>query len=146
MKNNIQNGLFAVALFVLTCSFVEHPVIQPATTNPEIVVAEHPFGGAYLTFAGKFGGEISKADLKGEQNLKVEGCAQGSRIFQFTLTVTKNGKSNSYQSKTGTLSSTMLSSLQGLSAGDEFEFKETKAYLPNSKDVVDVQTRKFVVV
>lgn len=39
----------------------------------------------------------------------------------------------------------MIAQMKSLSKGDSFEFQNTKAYLPNNKDVVDVHGKKFIV-
>lgn len=99
-----------------------------------------------MVFAGKFGGEITQKEIASNSEVKVEGCAKGSRIFQFTLSVTKNGKTSTLTNKSNLLTDEMITQLKSLSKGDSFEFQQTKAYLPNSKDVVDVHGKKFVVV
>lgn len=135
MKNIIKHLLLSVSVLLFTCAFIEKPTV--ITTSP---------GGAYAVFAGKFGGEITKKEIAENQKLSVEGCARGSKIFKFTLDVTKNGKTTSYQSESNILNKELISKLKELSPGDAFEFTKTKAYLPNGKDVVDVHGRKFVVV
>lgn len=107
---------------------------------------EADYGGAYVVFAGKFGGDITQKEIESHSEVKVEGCAKGSRIFQFTLCVTKNGKTSTLTNKSNILTDEMATQLKSLSKGDSFEFQQTKAYLPNSKDVVDVHGKKFVVV
>jgi len=147
MKKNIMNFLLSGAVLMLACSFVESPVAHSGTTPDEVSASkEMPVGGAHLIFAGKFGGEITRKEIAEHQSLTVEGCAKGSRIFQFTLDVTQNGKTTTLQSENGVLTKAMLAKLKGLSSGDSFDFRKTKAYLPNGKDVVEVHAKKFVVV
>lgn len=124
--------LLNLAVLLLLCSFT--PVNKEGA------------GGAHLLFANRYGGEITKAEIAGHKSLKVEGCARGSRIFEYTLTITKKGKTIVFSNQSNTLTDEMLSQLNGLSRGDEFQFSKTKAYLPNGKDVVDVHSSKFVVV
>ncbi|GJM31075.1 MAG: hypothetical protein DHS20C18_00760 [Saprospiraceae bacterium] len=136
--------LFSLSVLFLTCSFVS----GPSATQVSLATAElktMPPGGAYAMFAGKFGGEVSKKEIASHQKLTVEGCARGSRIFTFTLDITKNGKTSSLNTESDELTKEMLTKLNALSTGDTFIFRKMKAYLPNGKDVVDVQGRKFTV-
>jgi hypothetical protein len=112
----------------------------------EIVTTAIPVGGAYLVFAGKNGGKIEKKELASQTELKVDGCAKGSRIFTFSLEVNKGGKKSMLNADSNVLTREMISRLQNLSPGDSFEFKSIRAYLPNGKDVVDVHGERFVVV
>lgn len=146
MKKNIMNFLLSGAVMLLACSFTGSPVVHPETTSEVSAIDAVPVGGAYLMFAGKFGGEITRKEIAEHQDIQVDGCAKGSRIFKFNLDITQGGKVTSLQSETGTLTKAMLTKLKSLSSGDAFEFKKTKAYLPNGKDVVDVHAKKFVVV
>lgn len=102
-------------------------------------------GGAYLVFAGKRGGVVSKNDIGAQRELAVEGCAKGSRIFKFTLQVTKGGQMSSYKADSNVLTTEMETKLKSLGKGDSFEFVEIKAYLPGGKEVVNVWGEKFVV-
>lgn len=133
MKSTVKNFLFATSALLLTCSFTEITRLNPPA----------PAGGAYVVFAGKFGGEITKQEMEGQTSLGVDGCARGSRIFQFTLEVKKSGRTSTYSAKSNNLSNEMTSALRSLSVGDEFEFKNMKAYLSNGKDVVDVHGKAF---
>lgn len=105
-----------------------------------------PIGGAYLVFADKMGGEISPQKILTQCELAVAGCAKGSKIFTFTLQVTKSGKRTTMKTDSNELTTAMRNLLQSLSAGDRFEFKYIKAYLPNGKDKVDVFAKPFRVV
>ncbi len=102
-------------------------------------------GGAYLTIAGKFGGEITKSELAENTSLEIQGCAAGAKIFQFEIVIKKGGKSQSLKGDSNTLTKDMHKILRGLSKGDEFTFKNVKAHL-NSADDVDVWAKKFVIV
>ncbi len=146
MKNKVKHLLY-LTLMLLPASFLASfsvPATTPAT-NPGAVM-EVDYGGAYVVFAGKFGGDITRKEIESHSEVKAEGCAKGSRIFQFTLSVTKNGKTRTLTNKSNLLTDEMATQLKSLSKGDSFEFKQTKAYLPNSKDVVDVHGKRFVVV
>ena len=124
--------------FLVFASFL----ILTAFTNSSAV----ELGGAYLTYADKFGGEVTKEDLTTCQEVKVVGCAAGSKIVQLNLHISKGGKAISHQSDTGNLTKEMVRDLGSLQTGDTFEFKKIRARLPGKKSVVDVATRKFVVV
>ncbi|MBK8503549.1 MAG: hypothetical protein IPL46_15855 [Saprospiraceae bacterium] len=142
----MRKNLVLAALLLITCSFVKGPdgrLADPASTSG---LGKIYYGGAYLMFAGKFGGEITRKEITQHQSLTVDGCAAGSRIFKFTLDITTKGKTNSLQAESNNLTEDMLSHLNELRPGDEFEFIKTKAYLPNGKDVVDVMGKRFVVV
>ncbi|HZV69415.1 MAG TPA: hypothetical protein VFG10_07725 [Saprospiraceae bacterium] len=144
MKITIKNLLFSVVIICLSSSFVSGPVMNDPITKEGISTAI-TFGGAYLYFAGKYGGEIKKKDLAGQKELKVEGCAKGSKIISYTLEINKRGTKSAFSGRSNVLSDEMVTKLQGLEPGDTFEFKEVKATMPNTKDVVDVHGQKFVV-
>lgn len=146
MKKKVNKFLFSGILLLLTCSFSEGPGLNPGSTTGASAMSELRFGGAYVIFAGKFGGEITRKEIARHHDLKVDGCATGSRIFTFTLDVTKDGKTTSLETKSNVLTKEMVTHLTSLMPGDEFEFRNTKAYLPNGKDLVDVHGRKFIVV
>jgi hypothetical protein len=102
-------------------------------------------GGAYLMFAGKFGGELTHEDIVATNLLDVEGCAKGSVIYQFDLKVTKNGKTTTFHGKSNQLTQEMHAQLKQLTVGDEFTFKNTKARLPK-EGTVDVWAKKFIII
>lgn len=145
MKNSLYKLWLLAAVLLLSGSLI-HNLEARVPSNSNIKTAkEKTFGGAYLQLAGKMGGEISKAELKRHSELGVEGCARGSRICQFTLDITRDGKTRTFQAKTNQFTQEMVAELSKLSAGDEFEFRNVKARLPNGKDSVDVFGKKFVV-
>lgn len=144
MKNKAKYFLYSMLVLLAASSFVLKSV--PAPPKSPALAAGVPYGGAYVVFAGKFGGEVTKNEIAGQSDLKVEGCAKGSRIFEFSLHITKGGKTTVLKNRSNLLTTEMTTVLKSLSKGDEFEFRNAKAYLPNSKDVVDVHGRKFVVV
>ena len=103
------------------------------------------FGGAYLMFAGKFGGELTKAEIAKTKALTVDGCAYGSVIFEYDLKITKKGKTTTFHGKSNELTDEMHTALKQLSVGDEFTFDNTKARLPK-EGTVDVRAKKFTIV
>ena len=102
-------------------------------------------GGAYLTFAGKFGGEISQEELASTTELGIEGCARGSRIYAFNLEIKSGGKVKKVKGESYKLTHEVLKTLSELKAGDTFEFKEIKAHLPTGGKI-DAIGRVFTVV
>ena len=146
MKNNVMPFFCATLLFLLGSSFVNQTGSLETTNGSSDAMITAPFGGAIVAFAGKFGGEITKQEIAGQTAVKVEGCAKGSRIFDITLSVRKGSQTITLKSNSGVLTKEMQANLNSLSKGDSFEFKNTRAYLPNSKDVVDVHGRTFIVV
>ncbi len=145
MKNAIKNLVLSAIVLCLAYSFANAPVSAGAATAEATISTPLPVGGAYLMFAGKYGGSITKKEMEGQNQLGVDGCARGSKIFQYTLEVSKGGKTSSHQADSNVLTKEMVTQLKSLSAGDSFEFKKIKAHLPNKKDVVDVHSKKFVV-
>lgn len=146
MKNAVKNLLY-LFLFLFPAGFFASVAAPAASPSPGLrAAAEAPYGGAYLLFAGKFGGEISRKEIASHSKVSVDGCAKGSQIFQFTLYITKDGNAVSMKSKSNILTADMIAKLKSLSKGDSFEFRNTKAHLPNGKDVVDVYAKRFVVV
>lgn len=142
MKNKVKHVLY-LTLLLLPAGFLTGKSV-PATTLTNAIGAD--YGGAYLVFAGKFGGEITRKEIESHTEVTVEGCATGSKVFQFTLSITKNGKTSTLKGKSNLLTGEMMTQLKSLSKGDSFEFQHTKAQLPNSQEVVNVHGRKFVVV
>lgn len=118
-------------------------ILGPVSLSSDLV-AEAP-GGAYLTIAGKFGGEITTDDIIKHTTLGIDGCAAGSEIYQFTLVVKANGKSSSYAGKSDVLTDEMLTALRRLDKGDEFTFKRVKAKHGKNDDI-DVMARTFVII
>ena len=133
-------------LIVLSVGFTSGNNTMPGDLMNTVTIAESPIGGAYLLFAGKFGGEVNKKEIAEQRELAVDGCAKGSKIFKYTLVITKGGQKSTYQSNSNVLSGEMQTKLKTLTSGDYFEFSEIKAYLPNGKDIVEVHAKKFVVV
>lgn len=146
MQNNAKYLFCLTAILLLASSFVNQPAPVGMPLKGREAKAPIPYGGAYVLFAGKFGGEITKQEMEGQTELKVEGCVKGARIFDFTLSITKNGKTSVLTNNSDVLTADMRAALKSLAKGDEFEFRKTKAFLSNGKDVVDVRGSKFVVV
>ncbi|MCC6279201.1 MAG: hypothetical protein IT262_01270 [Saprospiraceae bacterium] len=148
MKNNALQLFSLTALLLLTCSFKQSPSTT-ATLSPGMETAvDADFGGAFLLFAGKFGGEITKNEIvtASKSDLQVDGCARGSRIFEYTIYITKGGQTSKLSNKSNTLTGEIKDKLKALSKGDTFEFKDSKAYLPDGKEVVNVHGKQFKVV
>ena len=104
-------------------------------------------GGAYATFGGKFGGDITSKDLMFNSEVGVAGCAAGSLIYTFNLHVNfeSEGKSDVFKGTSNSLTTDMLKSLRSLKQGDTFELKNIKAHLPSGSEI-DVIGRIFTVV
>ena len=102
-------------------------------------------GGAYATFADKFGGEINRTELMQNSKVGVAGCAEGSLIFTFNLIIHSGGNSEVFGGKSHQLTEDMLKSLRALNKGDSFEFMKVKAQLPTGGKV-DVLGRIFTIV
>lgn len=129
--------LFAIRFFQLC--LILAPFVTSA--NPGL---SSDIGGAYLVFGNKMGGKITAKVLQSACELDVAGCAKGSQIFSFRLVVFRNGKRSTYQVEdSNELSAEMRASLANLKAGDTFEFKQIKAYLPNGRDQIDVFAKRF---
>ena len=136
MKNAFK--ILTAVLFV-TISFIKLEAIN----RHESTITK--LGGAFCTFAGKFGGEVTLKELKNTGQIGVAGCAEGSEIYLFTLEITKNGKRSTYHGKSHKLTQEILNKLRLLDKGDSFVFKNMKAHLPIGGDV-DVMGRPFVVI
>lgn len=136
-----------MALLLLASSFVHSPVPTiPPVQSRETEARLPDAGGAYVLFAGKFGGEVTPQEIASQTELAVDGCARGARIFEVTLSVTKSGQTSTWTHNSHVLTPDMRAQLKSLTKGDVFEFQKTKAYLGNTSDVVNVHGRKFVVV
>ncbi|MBC7774230.1 MAG: hypothetical protein H7246_02230 [Phycisphaerae bacterium] len=146
MKNNVMHLFAFTAILLLANSFVKQPVPSEALSTDQELKASVPFGGAWVIFAGKTGGELTKQDINNQTELQVDGCDKGARVSGFTLLFTKSGKTSTLNSRSNTLTYEMRNILKSLAKGDQFEFKNTKALLSNGRDVVDVRGSKFVVV
>lgn len=142
MKNYM---LGLISILLLSSFYYDHE--HPGDASAQITSTETSMiGGAHLLFAGKYGGNISKKEISGKRELDVEGCAKGSRIFQYALKINAGNNVSSFKSASNQLSTDMLNKLEALKAGDSFEFSDVKAYLPNGKDIVKVTSQKFVVI
>lgn len=132
---NLRSFLLSALLILSMSSFVVAP--QPEAELP---------GGAYLTIAGKFGGDISKKDVLKTKELAVDGCAVGSKIFTYSIDINKGGEISTFKAESNFFTKEIIMKMKELNTGDSFEFKKIKAYLPNGKDQVDVHSKKFTVV
>ena len=140
----MKNLFLAIATILLTGLFYQTANSHVSLDSKAAIDADI-FGGAYLVFAGKFGGELTKKAIAETKSLSVEGCAKGSKIYTFDLKITKNGKTTTYHGKSDQLTQEMHAQLKQLSVGDEFTFKNTKARLP-VEGTVDVWAKKFTIV
>ena len=143
MKNAVQKFLFSTILLCLVFSFTETTAAVPTHVKTSLDLP--PVGGAWLKFAGKNGGSITQKEMQGQKNLSVDGCARGASIFQYTLVVTKGGKTSSYKGTSDALAAEMLTKLKSLATGDSFEFKEIKAYMKPNNEEITVRAEKFIV-
>lgn len=134
------------AMLLLASSFVTQPVPVEALSTSQEVKASIPNGGAWVIFAGKTGGELTKQEISNQTELKVDGCDKGARISKFTLLITNGGKTSTLAATSSQLTAEMRSKLKSLVKGDEFEFRSAKAIMSNGRDVVDVRGSKFKVV
>ncbi len=107
--------------------------------------AMYGMGGAYLTFAGKFGGELQPHEIRRVTQVSIAGCAAGSTIKGYLLQVHCQGQVSTFESDSGTLSPEALKYLALLEPGDSFDFEDVTAQLP-SGDIVQVLARRFVVI
>lgn len=142
----MMKSLFLMLMVVCaTSAFTGGPEANADVKQESGVSSITLFGGAYLVFAGKQGGVVSKKDIEAQRELSVAGCAKGSKIFKYTLQITKGGQTTSYKADSNVLTTEMQTRLKSLTKGDSFEFVEIKAYLPGGKEVVNVWGEKFVV-
>jgi len=139
-KHIVLFGLIA-ALFLV--AFTTNKEEQNSTVIENATVT---IGGAYLTFAGEFGGEITLKKMSATNKLGVAGCATGSLITKFTVKIKRQHKR--VQTIKGTsylLNKQLKSVLKELEIGDTFEFIKVRAQLPTGGNV-DVVCRKFRVI
>ncbi len=144
MKNNVKYLFCFTIMLLLGSSFVTKSVPDAAPLKNER--ASVPYGGAFVLFAGKFGGEITKKEIENQTEIVVDGCARGARIFEMTLSITKSGQTTTLTATSSLLTAQMRTQLKNLNKGDAFEFQRTKAYLSGGNEVVNVQSEKFKVV
>jgi len=136
--------LFAICSLILNANQPGYAAISIPDPAGEYLKPD-ALGGAHLLFAGQYGGSISKKKLEGQTDLPVDGCAKGAKVFEYTLQVTRAGKVTTYKGNADTLTAEMQSSLKTLAAGDSFQFSGIKAYLNGTKEVVTVQSAKYVI-
>lgn len=140
LKKTINTFIVIVVVFLL-------PTLGNSSTKtiPTQSIKTNSIGGAYLTIAGKFGGDISNIELKGHYKLGVEGCAKGSLITTYTIEIKSNGKTVAIEENSNVLRSKTLILLNSLKKGDSFSFKNVKAKLPTGNSI-DVSCRTFTIV
>lgn len=139
-KNIVLFGLIA-ALFLVGFT------TNKATKNNSAIESETlKVGGAYLTFAGEFGGDITLKKMSATNKLGVAGCAAGSLITKFTLKIKRQHKRvQTFQGTSHLLNKQLKSVLKELKTGDTFEFSKVRAKLSTGSSV-DVVCRKFRVI
>jgi len=114
--------------------------------NSAIEIAAIKIGGAYLTFAGEFGGEITLERMSTTNKLGVAGCAAGSLITKFTLKIKRQHKRvETFKGTSHLLNEQLKSVLKELKSGDTFEFSKVSAKLPTGNSV-NVVCRTFRVI
>lgn len=131
MKNSVKILSTLTFIWLMASAFISRPT---------------DFGGAWVLFAGKYGGEINKQEIAAQTCITVGGCSKDWRVTTFTLVVTQSGKTNSYTTDSATLTAEMSTQLNSLKNGDAFEFQQTKAYIKEGKYLVDVRDAKFTVI
>ncbi|MBK6993475.1 MAG: hypothetical protein IPH31_00605 [Lewinellaceae bacterium] len=146
MKNKVMHLFSFTAILLLASSFVTQPAPIEALSTNRVNTASIPIGGAWVIFAGKTGGDLTKQEISNQTELKVDGCDKGARILGFTILITKGGKTSTLATSSSQLTTEMRTKLKSLVKGDEFEFRSAKAIMSNGRDVVDVRGSKFKVV
>lgn len=144
MKKHLVLLSFTAYFFLVAFTTSESKKIEH-NDNLTTLTKTSNIGGAYLTFAGKFGGDVNKKNLKTTNKLGVSGCASGSLITKFTLKIKRQKKKVLvFKGKSHLLSDNVKTVLQTLVSGDSFEFSQVTAQLP-SGGKVRVVSRKFTV-
>ena len=146
MKKVIQSVV--IVLFLIGASNQLSAKSNCKTENNNVTALEcmeDAVGGAYLTFAGKFGGEINQEELKSTTELGIEGCAHGSKIYAFNLEIRSGGEVKKVKGESYKLTKEVLKTFRELKVGDTFEFNEIKAHLPTGGKI-DAIGRTFTVV
>ena len=139
-KNIVLFGLIA-ALFLVGFTTNKATKNNSAIENSALNV-----GGAYLTFAGEFGGEITLKKMSATNKLGVAGCAAGSLITKFTLKIKRQHKRvQTFKGTSHLLNKQLKSVLKELKTGDTFEFSKVRAKLSTGSSV-DVVCRTFRVI
>lgn len=142
-KQIVVFSLFA-SLFLV--AFTTKSSSEIVKTNKNVITNHQKIGGAYLTFAGKFGGSITEEKIKKVSSLGVDGCASGSLITRFTLKIKrKKQRTQVFKGKSHVLDNKVKTALKSLKIGETFEFSSVKARLPKG-GMVDVFCKKFIVV
>ncbi len=143
--NSIFKSFMAGVLLLFATQVVPNDNNPEMASSAEKTAKYDVLGGAYVTFAGKFGGEVTREDLRAYSSIGIAGCAAGSRILQFKLHVKANGKETIFDGQSQILTDDMLKSLRALTKGDTFFFTDMRAKLP-AGGKVDVIGRIFTVV
>jgi len=143
-KHLVLVSLFA-SLFLV--AFTTNDSEKTEQNSLTIVKSTSKFGGAYLTFAGKFGGVVNKNHIKRTTKLGVDGCASGSLITKYTLKIKRQKKKTQvFEGKSHLLTNEIKTALMSLTSGDSFEFSRVTAQLPRGGGKIDVAAKTFLVV
>ena len=134
MKNLLNLRFITLVVIVMLCSI-------EATCNSDLDL----LGGAYVTLADKFGGEISTEDLSTVKELGIAGCAAGSKVYTFNLEIKINGGLKKFVGESNTLSEEIIAAFGKLKKGDSFIFTKIRAHLP-SGGKIDALGRTFTVI
>jgi len=89
-KKQIMKKLFLALAALMLAAISHQPANAHVSLDEQAAFEADLFGGAYLKFAGKHGGDVTKAEIAGTRSLTVDGCAHGSVIYRFDLLITKN--------------------------------------------------------
>ena len=96
MKNGIKIFRLLSLISLMIVGLGMNSQAHIGDTPIDSMISEVNIGGAYALFANKLGGEIAQNQLGQYEVLEVAGCAKGSKIFQFTLYITRNGKTQKF--------------------------------------------------
>jgi hypothetical protein len=134
MKKAIVLTLTIMCLLATTPSSSNH--------NPALNMT---LGGAYATFAGKFGGDLTQKEIDTTTKIGIAGCASGSVILKYTIQFTTGGNKIKLDGESEDLTEEMIDTIKGLVKGDTFVFINMRAKLPTGGKV-DVMSRTFTIV
>jgi hypothetical protein len=145
-NETMKRVIKSIAILFVLCTFgYQAPALTFVGHSLKIACTEDVLGGAYVTLADKFGGEIGTKELKTVRVLGIAGCAQGSKVYAFVLEIKSKGKTKRFIGDSNSLSKEILNNLGVLNKGDTFIFTKIKANLPTGGKI-DALGRTFTVV